>query len=188
MWVFKPIPTPEIRYSSPLPFYLGVGRVVWPIIWFMRNLTLMLREGQKKLAAVLLHSYLCINSTMMREHYCYSSMTLPCEGPWLPLGIELLLDFSLFVRWGGLLVSKFQRYIKNIVFCGKIYVVFLQVIYSPEPLAMFIDCIMMIHKESYILPIELKISVYLEESMISSIRSVKIFIITSCISPMNCLS
>lgn len=64
----------------------------------------------------------------------------------------------------------------------------LQITYFPEPLAMFIGYIMMIHEEIYILPLEIKASVYLEESMVSSMRSVKIFIITSCIYPINRLS
>lgn len=67
----------------------------------------------------------------------------------------------------------------------------LQIMYFPEPLTVCIGYIMMKeegYKEIYILPLEIKASMYLEESMVSSIRSVKIFIIMSYVYPINCLS
>lgn len=60
--------------------------------------------------------------------------------------------------------------------------------YFPEPLSIFIGYIMMIDKEIYILPIEIKTSMSLEESMVSFIKSVKKLIITSYIYPINCIS
>lgn len=132
----------------------------------------------------------------MREHYCYSNMALLCEGAVLGsmTSTEDRTAYGLQLIWVGRASGikgwgkKKKKVKKKILFCGNRYIVLLQIMYFPEPLSIFIGYIMMIDKEIYILPIEIKTSMSLEESMVSFIKSVKKLIITSYIYPINCIS